>query len=802
MDSLRTTYGHEDIEPFYVGGTTATVSRSGDFMATAVEEDITITNLNTDEVIDKIEGDGEVITSLVITPDGTKLAILSQSQQLRIYDTTTRQITKSFKMGSPVYISSVDSTSSLFAFGGSDGVVTVWDIDGGYVTHSLKGHGTTICALAFHGELNSTEWRLASGDTMGSVRIWDLGKRKCIKTINEHSAAVRGLAFSESGEQFATGGRDHVVLTFNAKTWKHLGTHPVKEQVENIGYLSIHGKEYLYTAGSTNTLRIWNPKQNGEMALVSQTPTPMKTNEELLIIDVLRLDEYSPKCLLVISDQTLAEVDLSGLYEADIELNDESAILLPIERRFAGNHGTIADMAYTGPERLLIALATNSPSLRIVDPINPLQFILCEGHHDLLNVVDSSADGQWLATGSKDNDVILWHWNDEDETFKIYAKFTGHAGAVTALALSKVSQGRPEFIITGSSDLTVKKWKIPKTENVTVKVSEYTRRAHEKDINAIDIAPNDEFFATASYDKLGKIWDIETGETVGILKGHKRGLWDVNFCQFDKLIVTASGDKTVKLWSLTDFTCKKTFEGHTNAVQRSKFINRNQQLLTTGADGLIKLWDLKVDDDALKTYDNHLNRIWSLDIKKDGETFATGDADGQISIWEDNSEEERLRFEQEAKLKIEREQTLDNYVNNKDWSNAFLLALTLNQSMKLYNVIKAAIGLNKDGESVIGSFELENTIGELTEDQLLLLFKKVRDWNVNFKLFEISQKVLLVILSKFDVERLINTPRLMAIVEAVIPYNERHFSRIDDLVQESYTLDYVVEEMSKLAALN
>lgn len=799
MNTLRTTYGHEDIEPFYVGGTSATISRSGNFMATAVEEDVTITNLNSDEIIDKIEGDGEVITSLVMTPDGTKLAILSQSQQLRIYDTLSKQIIKSFKMSSPVYISTADSTSSLFAFGGSDGVVTVWDIDGGYVSHSLKGHGTTICALAFHGELNSTEWKLASGDTMGSVRIWDLGKRKCIKAINEHSAAVRGLAFSSSGEQFATGGRDQVVLTFSTKTWKHQSTHPVKEQIENIGYLSIHGKDYLYTAGSTNTLRIWSPKQNGEMILIAETEKPLETNEELLIIDVLKLDQYSPKYLLVISDQTLAEVDLECLFDGDVDLEQqESTTTLPIGRRFAGNHGTIADMVYTGPELLLVALATNSPSLRIVDPINPLQFILCEGHRDLLNVVDSTEDGQWLATGSKDNDIILWHWNGQEETFTIYCTFTGHAGAVTALGLSKVNNGRPDFIISGSSDLTVKKWKIPKTETEIIKVSEYTRRAHEKDINAIDISPNDEYFATASYDKTGKIWDVDTGETIGILKGHKRGLWDINFCQYDKLVVTASGDKSAKLWSLTDFSCKKTFEGHTNAVQRSKFINGNQQLLTTGADGLIKLWDLKVDDDALKTFDNHQNRIWSLDVKKDGETFVTGDADGQITFWEDNSEEERARLEQESKLKIEREQTLNNYVNNKDWSNAFLLALTLNQSMKLYNVIKASIGLNQDSNSILGSIELENTIGKLSQDQLLLLLKKLRDWNVNFKLFEISQKVLMVILFKFEVEKLISIPKFGTLIEAIIPYNERHLNRIDDLIQQSYTLDYVLEEMNKL----
>ena len=33
----------------------------------------------------------------------------------------------------------------------------------------------------------------------------------------------------------------------------------------------------------------------------------------------------------------------------------------------------------------------------------------------------------------------------------------------------------------------------------------YTRKAHDKDINAIDVAPNDKLVATASQDRLVKV---------------------------------------------------------------------------------------------------------------------------------------------------------------------------------------------------------------------------------------------------------------------------------------------------------
>ncbi|KAL1576794.1 U3 small nucleolar RNA-associated protein 13 [Candida albicans P76067] len=801
MDVLKTTYAHTDIEPIYVGGTSASISTSNGelLLATPLNEDVIITNLDTNEIIYKIPGDGEVITNLTITPDGSYLAMISQSQLLRIFDLNKGSVIKNFKLPSPVYISSVDSTSSLFAFGGSDGVITVWDIENGYVTHSLKGHGTTICSLTFHGELNSQDWRLASGDTMGTVKIWDLVKRRCIHTLKDHNTAVRGVGFDQDGDLFISGGRDNVVIIYNTKNFKTINTFPINEQIEAAGFVSlIDDRQYFYTGGSENVLKIWDIK-SGEM--IGRSPIPLKTNEELLIIDVIKL--YNNNLYLVISDQTLIELDLQELTpghgHGHGQGQGDEIVEFPIVKRIAGNQGIIADIKYVGPEFNLLAMATNSPALRIVDIEKPLELRVYEGHTDILNAVDVSTDGKWIATASKDNEARLWRWNGELQDFEPFARFQGHAGAITAISLSK-SQNEPKFLITGSSDLTIKKWKIPNTPNSIVKTSEYTRRAHDKDINSIDVSPNDEYFATASYDKLGKVWQTDSGETIGVLKGHKRGLWDINFYKFDKLIVTGSGDKTIKVWSLLDFSCKKTLEGHTNSVQRVKFFNREHpQLLSCGADGLIKLWDYK-QGEIIKSLDNHDQRIWAMDLKNDGEYFTTADADGKLSFWTDNTEEEVKFKELQAKEKIEQEQSLSNYIKNKDWSNAFLLALTLDHSMRLYNVIKSSIETNDDKDSIIGSFSLENTISLLDDGQLVKLFKKIRDWNVNFKFFEISQKLLNVVLNNFAVDKLTEVPGLMKIMESIIPYNERHYNRIEEMVEQTYVLDYTVEQMNKLIA--
>lgn len=778
-DPIRCAYSPQDLEPFYIGATSAAFSRDGSLLATPLNEDVVVTELSSNSILHKLEGDGELVTALAMSPDGRFLAVVSQSQQLRIYNVASGELTKLHRLSAPAYIAAADETSTLFAFGATDGVVTVWDIEGGYVTHLLKGHGTTICALAFHGELHLARWMLALGDTMGTCKVWNLVSRKCVATTSEHAGAVRGVAFSADGEHFATGGRDEVVVVYRTSNLKRaVHTFAVRHQVEKCGFTAVRGRPCFYTAGLGCRLRVWDIDTG---APVAATPAPLETQEELVVVDVAETDEAF---WLVLSDQMLVEVPRPDA-ETEWEQAATGELQLAVARRIAGNHGTVADIRYAGPGLSLVAMATNAPALRIVDPLAPLDVQLLEGHTDLLNCVDASEDGMWLLSGSKDGDARLWHYTDGQ--FEPYAVFSGHAGSVTACALPKHIEGVPRFVVTASTDLTVKKWKVAAG---AVKASEYTRRAHDKEINAVAVSPNDELFATASFDKTAKVWDVAHGETVGVLKGHKRGVWDVHFCQYDKLVATAAGDKTAKVWLVGDYRCVGTFEGHTNAVQRVRFANRNRQLVTSGADGLVKVWT--VADSECTTLDNHANRIWALDVRDDGRELVTADADGYISLWTDNSEEVAAERERQQREKIESEQQLSNFVRNNDWSNAFLLALTLEHLMRLYNVVKGLIAEGKD-DLAVGSAQLEATMRSLDTAQKAVLLKKVRDWNINFKQFEIAQKVLAVMVDSLDLEN----ADVRRSVEQIVPYNERHIQRVDGLLEQTYVLDYVVHEMEK-----
>ena len=210
---------------------------------------------------------------------------------------------------------------------------------------------------------------------------------------------------------------------------------------------------------------------------------------------------------------------------------------------------------------------------------------------------------------------------------------------------------RLKFVFTGSQDRTIKMWDLSSVSAV-VKASHpprspnsdfdpesrgngetrgsvapvrckslFTLKAHEKDINSLDVSLNDRFLASGSQDKTVKVYEIEYSTSpargsfklIGICKGHKRGVWCVKFGRHEKVLATASGDKTVKLWNLGDFTCIKTFEGHANSVLRVDFLSEGQQLVSSGSDGLVKIWDVRTEE-CVTTMDNHedkVNSFWS-----------------------------------------------------------------------------------------------------------------------------------------------------------------------------------------------
>src|SRR5262249_21733998 len=151
------------------------------------------------------------------------------------------------------------------------------------------------------------------------------------------------------------------------------------------------------------------------------------------------------------------------------------------------------------------------------------------GHAHIVVTVDVSADGQWIATGSKDHSVRVWRApaatgsSAADEGTATAAEESicvatgeGHSDAVGAVRFSRAAPSAAGFwMVSGSSDRTLKVWDLVSLLSAAPSSSSaaaaaltpvFTKLAHEKDINCLAVSPNDKLIACGAQDKTITLW--------------------------------------------------------------------------------------------------------------------------------------------------------------------------------------------------------------------------------------------------------------------------------------------------------
>lgn len=665
----------------------------------------------------------------------------------------------------------MDSVCRL-ATGGSDGSVRLWDLQYQACVLNLRGCDGVISVVKFNPEESIV---FAAGDNT-KIISWDLQTGKVSKTYTGHFSKVTSIAFHHDREHMLSTSRDKVIILWNIEKGVAVRTVPVFESLESIvafpKKFKICGVKhsdgvFVATAGEKGVIKVWN-MSNSKLVYEQKNSLVSQAKEEggLAIINLLYNTNLKQFAVITV-DHNIIIHDLKTF---------------ECLKQFVGFSDEILDVCFLGENDSHLAVATNSADIKLYEN-DSMNCQLLRGHMDIvLALARTNADLNLLLSSGKDNSVRLWKLTDKNIVICVGVG-SKHTGSVGSIALTQTGLN---FAVSVSQDTCIKMWEIPTKFNDENRILECTKTeiAHQKDINCVTISPNDKIIATGSQDKVAKLWS-ENLELIGSLRGHKRGIWCIRFSPIDQVIVTSSADCTVKLWSVTDLSCLKTLQGHDSSVLKIEFLCNGLQILTAGADGFLKLFNVKSSECAT-TLDQHTGRIWALTVNSDESKIVSGGSDSLLIKWKDVTVEKRLEKIKEMELLTEQEQRLSNLVQNNELLKALKLSLKLERPFQTLKIIR---GIIKKGDA-----GLTEAVGELSEDQKDSLMKCATSWNTNSKNCQPAQLILNILMKEMQAGTF-KPAGLSSTLEATLPYTDRHFRRMTQLLQDLYIINYTVNCM-------
>ncbi|TDL14574.1 WD40 repeat-like protein, partial [Rickenella mellea] len=478
----------------------------------------------------------------------------------------------------------------------------------------------------------------------------------CVLVMSRHTYGVRSVAFSPDGQTIASGSADNTVRIWNASTGAPIGE-PLCGHTGGVTSVAFSpdGK-YIVSGSSDVTLRIWNIQtyttvsickghsrevssvaysSNGHFIASGSNDCTVRmwnaTTGEL----IGRPIEHGDYVKSVVFSSDGQYIVLGSLDKPLRIWNIQSGIEKCLEE-YTNCYSSIA----FSPDNTKIAAGSYNAAICIWD-MQTCKMIgkPLIGHTDSVTSVAFSPNGVWLVSGSSDKTVKIWNVKNGKSVGK---SFQGHTDRVWSVAFSPDSH----WIVSGSDDRTVCIWDATMFDHKKnkiwsklfpsvsgQKISQHPA-AHMKKILSVAFSPCNNYIVSGSADKSVRIWNAETGASVGKpFEGHTDLVSSVAFSPDGNKIISGSHDKTLCIWNAKTYSIIKQLKGHTDRITSVAFSPNGEYIASGSFDRTVHIWHASTSEPAKKPFQGHTSRVTSVAFSYDSQLIASGSYDTTICIW-------------------------------------------------------------------------------------------------------------------------------------------------------------------------
>ena len=529
---------------------------------------------------------------------------------------------------------------------------------------SLRGRATAVAVAP-------DDSVIAISNSLGDIEIFDGDLRNRLKVYKGHEDTVRALCFTSSGLLVSASddrtarlwdlrlrSEDEVVEL--ATCW-HLGP------VADLAIASVNNGFRLVTAVSESAsgyVGIWNlsPDATGSNRSGGRNWTAVsgglfrEHGKPVTSVDIsadggLVVSGDSSGNALVWNPNAVKAID----YQLAIAnaVNQYSADEIASITKAKNADASLGDQKISKPLR---QTWTNENDALIKEASPIVNFSAATSHKGAVRSVSFSNDGSLILTASDDYTIGIW----DAKTHSQMDGLRGHGGWVTN---AKFNGHQSDFVISGSSDRSVRLWRVPNTPVKDVLVSEKAniteveekfqkKSMHDDSITSVRFDPSGTHVITTSRDQTCKLLRFDA-VTQALLpnpiifqdasktfqEGSSFAALSLALDPARQRLFVGSADSSIRVWNWEKTTEIGQIES-TGQNQTMALTPNGQFLVTGSSDPEVSciLWELTPGTDfgakKLREFRGHIQAVTSFAISTNGSKIFTGDRGGIGILWD------------------------------------------------------------------------------------------------------------------------------------------------------------------------
>lgn len=297
---------------------------------------------------------------------------------------------------------------------------------------------------------------------------------------------------------------------------------------------------------------------------------------------------------------------------------------------FVHRNAAVWSVAFS-PDGALLASTGEEPTIHLQQTHDGALHATLRGAAEGFNAIAFSPDGTVLAGVGYDATVYLWRVPPPTDGAAVamdvepICAWGGHVGTLFSAAFSPDGA----LLATGGSDMTIRLWDVESGETLQI------LRGHSDRIYAVAFSPDGTLLASSGVDATIRIWDVESGELRRVLEGHADVVRSVAFSPDGTLLASGSYDELVRLWDVASGEPRYLLPGHGGWIRTVAFSPNGGTLASGGIDATVRLWTIQQQSGQLRhALQGYGNFTRTLAFSPDGATLAGGGDDRTVHLWD------------------------------------------------------------------------------------------------------------------------------------------------------------------------